>query len=161
MMIKSVLYLSMYSAIAGGGWFFYDSFGNNEQPIAQLQESYREIQTSLQSDKPTTGIYRWKNEDGGWEYGNKLPEHLRENVAQAQQDYQKELALLKSLPKGVLPISNKQMEQEMSVKSTNDSFIIPGIPSLEQVSKLLHDATDIQTKLDDRKDKMDQVLQSQ
>ncbi|MDH5219523.1 MAG: hypothetical protein OEX19_17585 [Gammaproteobacteria bacterium] len=161
MMIKSVLYLSMYSVIAGGGWFFYDSLGKNEQPIAQLQESYKEIKTSFQSDKPATGIYRWKNEDGGWEYGNKLPEHLRENVTQAQQDYQKELALLKSLPEGVLPISNQRLEQEMSVKSTNDSFIIPGIPSLEQVSKLLHDATDIQAKMDNRKDKIDQALQGQ
>ena len=162
MMIKSALYMTMYGVIAGSGWFFYDSLENNEQPITQLQESYSEIKANLQSsDQPTSGIYRWKNEDGGWEYGNKLPDHLKENVAQAQQDYQKELALLKTLPQEALPINSQQLEREMSAKNDDDTFIIPGIPSLKQVSKLLNDATDIQAKLDHRQEAIDRELEDQ
>ena len=152
MMIKSALYMTMYGVIAGSGWFFYDSLENNEQPITQLQESYSEIKANLQSsDQPTSGIYRWKNEDGGWEYGNKLPEHLKEN----------ELALLKTLPQEVLPINSQQLEREMNAKNDDDTFIIPGIPSLKQVSKLLDDATDIQAKLDHRQEAIDRELEDQ
>lgn len=162
MMIKSVLYLGLYGAIAGTGMFFYNSLDNNEQPIAQIQESVQQLKANLDDKtKPGSGVYRWKNADGVWEYGNQLPEHLKQNIEQVQYDYQKELALLKSLPKEALPLDTKKIENEVRAESVNDNFIIPGIPSMKQVSKLIHDATDIEAKLDQRQQKIDRILEDQ
>ncbi|MDH5547376.1 MAG: hypothetical protein OEZ43_17465 [Gammaproteobacteria bacterium] len=156
-MFKTLLYLGLYGSIASIGWFIYDSMENNEKPMQEIQARINTLTNKL-SEGDNKVIYRWKGDKGQWVYGNKVPKdraHLAEEY-----DYRKELELLRSLPKEALPVQSNIQGEEKEVP-TGEGFVIPGIPSLDQVAKLLEGSTNIEQKQQERLNRIDRALQEQ
>lgn len=158
-MLKSAFFFALYGAIAGVGWYFYDSLENDGQPIAEIQQEISSLSDKFSHEENKT-IYRWKNAQGNWEYGTQMPSGAKMDKLDLGYDYQKELAQLKSLPKGTLPLDADKIGLESSEEDSGSGFIFPGIPDLKQVAKLLQSASDIRSIQENRKEELDHILEN-
>lgn len=158
-MFKSAFYFALYGAIAGAGWFVYDAMENDQKPLEELRAGLTELGDKITAQTDGAKIYRWKNAEGNWEYGTKLPEGVTLMQQDLDYDYQAELARLKNLPKDVLPVDLEKLGLEVKEKDDGSGFYIPGFPSMEKVAEILEKATDIQAMHDNRKSELDTVIQ--
>ena len=157
MMIKPMLYLAVYATTGVVGLVSYEALDNNEQPIIEIKQGIDKLSDKLANTDRGNEIYRWQDANGAWIYGDKPPSPKVSAKPKLNYDLEADLALMRSLPNEVLPVRDlgvTPLEKE-------SNFTIPGLPDMQQVKKLLTEATNIQGKMDTRKQEMDRIIEQQ
>lgn len=126
-MFKPVFFLSLYTIAGLTGWGAYSTIANKDTSIDAIKQYAATVSSS---DQTVTGvsksIYRWKDHKGNWQYGE-----LKENPNQIK-EYEKELSLLRSLPREVLPTQALKPGE----KDISEFIDISEIPGLNKLSML-------------------------
>ncbi len=107
-------------------------------------------QTSSTTDNDS-GIYRWKDANGQWQYSDK-PQHEQAEQVDVSGNLNSDLvAKLK-------PRESVENNENTSTENTPSNSILPASLSPEKVSKLMEDTKNIQQLMDDRQSQLNQQI---
>jgi len=173
-MIKSYIFASMYTLIGVTGWGAYSTINNeNSAPLTAISQITASASTDNEKNNAplSNTLYRWKDHNGVWQYGE-AP------VTDANmEDYEKELALLRRLPREVLPTQSLvPAEEDDSIFAMLPSFsdlaalmnLADGSMDLnlpagmdpskaDQIEKILQDTENLKEVMNNRQELMDQI----
>lgn len=122
-MFKSYIFASLYTVVGMTGWGAYATISTEDTSVDTLKQIAATAITTQQSGPISKSLYRWKDHEGNWQYGQ-LPTN------QVNATYEKELELLRSLPKAALPT------QSLKAKEIDDSLFAM-LPSFSDLSNLI------------------------
>lgn len=115
-MFKSYVFASLYTVIGMTGWGAYSTITTEDTSVNAIKQIAASAITNQQSKPVPKSLYRWKDHEGNWQYGQVPTEEVNAT-------YEKELELLRSLPREVLPTQAlTQKDEENSLLSLIPSF---------------------------------------
>lgn len=100
------------------------------------------------AEKNSSGIYRWKDQDGQWQYSDTPPQNQTAETITVSGHLNRDLVDTTSL--------QAARETKPEEQTTNTSGIIPASMSPEKISKLIEDTQNVQKLMDDRQSQIDQ-----
>ena len=121
-MVKSYIFASLYTVVGMTGWGAYSTITTEDTSVNAIKQIAATAITSQQSMPVSKSLYRWKDHEGNWQYGQ-IP------TEQVNATYEKELELLRSLPREVLP--TQALTEEIK-----DDGLFAMLPKLSSLSNL-------------------------
>jgi len=121
-MIKSYIFASLYTVVGMTGWGAYSTITTEDTSVNAIKQIAASAIASQQTATVSKSLYRWKDHEGNWQYGQIPTEEVNAT-------YEKELALLRSLPREVLPT------QSLTREDKDDGFFAM-LPKLSSLSNL-------------------------
>lgn len=119
---------------------------------AKKQTTTDSTATAANTMSSNSGVYRWKDEHGQWQFSDTPPAHIQAEMMQVTGDLNKDIAEKYTPPE-------KQEEASIDAPATaTESSVLPTSLSPEKVSKLIKDANNIQQLMDDRGSQIESQL---
>lgn len=134
-MFKSYIFASLYTVVGMTGWGAYSTISSEDTSINTIKEFATNALTSDDEPNPLPkSLYRWKDHNGNWQYGQ-VP------TTDINASYEKELALLRKLPREVLPTNSL-------VASEKDDSFFSKLPDLSKLGSIFSskDTTETEAK---------------
>jgi len=135
-MFKSYVFASLYTVVGMTGWGAYSTITTEDTSVNAIKQIAASAIGTQESTPVSKSLYRWKDHEGNWQYGQIPTEEVNAN-------YEKELKLLRSLPREVLPT-------QALTKENTDEGLLTLIPGFADLRNLISDQND--SKLDSAPD---------
>ena len=152
-MIKSVIFLSLYTAAGIGSWGAYSFITEQDSSLDSLSKLAAQIQPvtkSAEEQDVSNIIYRWKDYKGNWNYEDSPYSEL------SFDSYEDELQFLKKLKESREAItSNKTNTNELAQTDPESASV------LGQLQKLFADAKNVEKLLDQRQQTLEEMVNQQ
>lgn len=151
-MIKSMIFLSLYTAAGIGSWGAYSYISEEDASIKTLSNLVTEqigpkIGIESTTDPKTSNIiYRWQDYKGNWTYEDKPYSELTFD------NYEDELKFLQKL--------KENREQLAANPNKNSNIASDDLSPFEQIKKLFADAKNVQNLVNIRKEEIDKVAKN-
>ena len=101
-MFKSYIFASLYTVVGMTGWGAYSTISTEDTSLNTIKQIATDALSSGESKPLPKTLYRWKDHEGNWQYGQ-IP---TSDINEINETYEKELALLRKLPREVLPTNS-------------------------------------------------------
>ncbi|MDH5256390.1 MAG: hypothetical protein OEX07_00215 [Gammaproteobacteria bacterium] len=149
-MIKSVLFLSLYTAAGIGSWSAYSFISDQDTSLNSLTKLAAQVQPALTGkDSPDSSniVYRWKDYKGNWTYEDSPYSEL------SFENYEDELKFLQNL----------KQTQHSQIEGNKDNEVPPlaSVSAFGQIKKLFDDARNVENLLNLRKENMDKIIKQE
>ena len=148
-MVKSVLFLSLYTAAGIGSWGAYSYIAEEDASINTLRQIVSEqisTRTETQADSKVSNIiYRWQDYKGNWTYEDAPYSELTFD------NYEEELKFLQKLK------NNREEVLADPNKNSNISDTDTDLSTIDQIKKLFADAKNVQNLVNARKEEIDAI----
>lgn len=149
-MIKSVLFLSLYTAAGIGSWSAYSFISDQDTSLNSLTKLAAQVQPALTGkDSPDSSniVYRWKDYKGNWTYEDSPYSEL------SFENYEDELKFLQNL----------KQTQHSQIEGNKDKEVPPlaSVSAFGQIKKLFDDARNVENLLNLRKENMDKIIKQE
>ena len=122
-MIKSYVFASLYTVVGMTGWGAYSTITTEDTSVNAIKQIAASAMSTQQSTPISNSLYRWKDHEGNWQYGQIPTEEVNAN-------YEKELKLLRSLPREVLPTQALLTEDK-------EEGLLALLPSFSEIGNIL------------------------
>jgi len=142
MMIKPLVFISLYTIAGLGGWEAYTNINKDEssEKTALVEEHAIEFVSPVNKT-----IHRWKDHKGKWQYSDTV------KTVKSYDSYAKELQLLRNLPREVLP--SQALKQV-----TEDDGLFSSLEGLTKVSQLIGKISNLDSILGTKEEKPSEPL---
>ena len=173
-MFKPYLFALLYIVLGAVGWRAYVSIGNGSMSIGATKEAAttvweepgnsRQPAKAQQTEAASNAVHRWKDQHGNWQYGE-----IPSNESKMEK-YEKELALLRKLPREALPTqaitpeesdslldklpSWSEITEKLKINSKESAFT-------QRLTKPLESAQNIEQVLRDREKRLRELTEKQ
>ncbi len=121
---------------------------NNAKNLSGMADSATE---NSDTPKNSSGIYRWKDKNGQWQFSDTPPENQEAESITVTGHLNSDLA------EKVVPTTS--VSTETSATSDSGKTLLPTTISPDKVKKLIEDANNVQQLMDDRQSQIDQYTQ--
>lgn len=111
-----------------------------ETQVSQTQQQTQEHKSEQSSSNQ---VYKWRDEQGQWQFSDQAPAHTQAEMLtfNPNENILPATSPTSSANKNT-PTHNAEPTE--SIKKTDTSSLIPGLPTLEQAKKIMEDAKKVQ-----------------